>query len=316
MSTTTPVDTELPREAARAAAWEKSALEGTFATRWIQLEAAVVTSCGSYHAVNEDCHSTFDSRSSLFVVADGVGGGAHAATASRQLVSHLHEALDGGDSDADSVRMALIDADRAIDRSISIRTQARGAATVALCKGSGARLSSWIVAWVGDCRVYRMDEMSGASADLVTVDDSYRELDEVPPRGGSPDDPARMVGNGAVGVPNVREITLVNGEMVVLCSDGVHKHTTASDIGFLLSGPAPLARRCERLVDFARECGSRDDATVLVVRRVPRAAGRLARVLMAAALVAGTALWLASDSGVRGHAGPAPIELRQGQGAT
>src|SRR5215471_6927857 len=133
MNTTTPVDAERPREAARLPAWEKSALEGTFATRWTQLEA-VVTSCGSYHAVNEYCHSTFDSRSPLFVVADGVGGGAYAATASRQLVSHLHEALDGGDSDADAVRMALIDADRVIDRSISIRTQARGAATVALCK--------------------------------------------------------------------------------------------------------------------------------------------------------------------------------------
>ena len=107
----------------------------------------------------------------------------------------------------------------------------------------------------------------------------------------------------------LRRMSLVGDAMA-------HAILPGAAIGFLLSGPAPLARRCERLVDFARERGSRDDATVLVVRRVPRAAGRLARVLMAAALVAGTALWLASDSGVRGHAGPAPIELRQGQGAT
>jgi len=36
----------------------------------------------------------------------------------------------------------------------------------------------------------------------------------------------------------------------------------------MLRGPAPLARRCTRLIEFVRARGSRDDATVLVVRRM------------------------------------------------
>jgi protein phosphatase len=78
-----------------------------------------------------------------------------------------------------------------------------------------------------------------------------------------------MVGNGAVLEPNVEEVVLRRGEMLVLCSDGVHKHLEAGDLARILRGSAPLVRRCWRLVALARARGSTDDATVLVVHRAP-----------------------------------------------
>ena len=87
-------------------------------------------------------------------------------------------------------------------------------------------------------------------------------------------------------------------EMLVLCSDGVHKHVAPRDIARLLRGPTPLARRCVRLVELARTRGSSDDATVLVVHRTERARARLARLLALAALIAlvgGALLWFAAD---------------------
>jgi PPM family protein phosphatase len=276
------------------------------------LRAAVATSRGARHSVNEDSHSALDGAAPLFVVADGVGGGALASRASRELVARLHTTLDTAAPDPSLLRSALIEADRQIARSIARRTEASGAATVALCKGHGATLSHWLVAWVGDCRVYRVDPSREHAAQLLTVDDTYRHLDELPPRGGSMDDPARMVGNGAVDQPNVRPVALRSGDMLVLCSDGVHKHASGGDIGRLLGGDAPLAQRCAQLIEFARGCGSRDDATVLVVQRVERNAlrrGRVAGIAALIALIASLVIAFARDAGGPPAVPPAAIDM-------
>jgi len=254
-------------------------------TPWVRLDAAAASVRGRQRQVNEDWHSALDGRAPLYVVADGVGGGAMAAEASREVVSRLHASLDGRRVDGKRIRNALLWADREVGRSIARRTSASGAATVALCAGRGPLLSRWLIAWVGDCRVYRVGAGAEAPAELLTVDDTYGHLREAPPPGGSHDDPARMVGNGAVDVPNVDEIELRGGEMLVLCSDGVHKHVEPGDLSRVLRGSAPLARRCGRLLALARARGSRDDATVLVVRREPRWA-RLAGFAAGALLIA------------------------------
>jgi protein phosphatase len=177
----------------------------------------------------------------------------------------VHSALDGVRIDADRVRRALLAADRTIARSIADHTDQLGAATVAMCAGIDERLSTWLIAWVGDCRAYRI---AAGDVTQLTQDDTYRHLAETPPSGSSPDDPARMVGNGAVGIPNLVEVALGDDEMLVLASDGVHKHVEPQQIMRVLGiGHAPLTRRCARLIALARVRGSRDDATVLVVHR-------------------------------------------------
>ena len=260
-------------------------------TPWVRLELAVASARGRQREVNEDWHSALDGPAPLFVVADGVGGGAMAAQASRELVSRLHAVLDGRRLDAPSIRDALLYADREVARTIASRTAASGAATVALCAGTGLMLSRWLIAWVGDCRVYRVSAGPDEPAQQLTIDDTYRHLAEAPPLGGSSDDPARMVGNGAVSEPNVGEVALRGGEMLVICSDGVHKHVGSKDLSDVLHGTAPLSRRCGRLVALARARGSSDDATVLVVRREPRRA-RLAWLAVGLALVAALAVAL------------------------
>ena len=262
-----------PREpgiAARASALREriaTAEQGSLRTPRAHLELAAASCRGKRHDVNEDSFSALDGATPVYVVADGVGGGAMASRASRELVERVHRALEGARIDADVVRDALLAADRAVARSLAAHTDELGAATVALCAGADERLSTWLVAWVGDCRAYRLDA-GGLGVTLLTHDDTYRHLAETPPAGSSPDDPARMVGNGAVSMPNLTEVALGEGEMLVLCSDGVHKYVEPSHIGRVLAaGPAPLGRRCARLVALARLRGSPDDATVLVVHR-------------------------------------------------
>ena len=185
------------------------------------------------------------------MVADGVGGGAMASWASRELVLRLHAALDRRRVDADSVRDALLDADREVGRSIARHTADSGAATVALCAGTDPSLSQWLIAWVGDCRIYRVRAGPDKPIELLTQDDTYGHLGENPPPGGSPDDPARMIGNGAVATPNVGRVHLRQDEMLVLCSDGLHKHVEPQEIN------GRVARRklaCRSLRAPARAC--------------------------------------------------------------
>ena len=153
---------------------------------------------------------------------------------------------------------ALLDADRAIASTIASRTDECGAATVALCARTGTSLSHWLIAWVGDCRVYRVPAMeplgdAGQSSSPSTT--PIGNLGETPPPGGSLDDPARMVGNGAVDAPNVRLVKLGAGEMLVLCSDGVHKHADAraafAPRSLARSPSAARATRCDATSDRA-----------------------------------------------------------------
>jgi protein phosphatase len=253
----------------RAASVRRAALD----TAWGRLDLVAVSCRGKRHAVNEDSHSPLDGPAAVYVVADGVGGGALAWRASRELVHRVHRRLDSERIDGAALRDALLDADRAVAKSIANHTDAQGAATVALCACQGAGLSRWLVAWVGDCRVYRVAAGDAGDAELLTRDDTYRHLSETPPAGGSLDDPARMIGNGAVGIPNLVQVELGDDAMLVLCSDGMHRHVSAAEIGRVLRRASlPLARRCTRLIALARVRGSVDDATVLVVHRTARAA--------------------------------------------
>jgi protein phosphatase len=252
--------------------------EARFASRGLRLHTAVASSRGLRHVINEDGHSTLDGASPVFVVADGVSSGAMASHASGELVARLQAELSRDVIDADAVRRAILDADREIARSIGCRSDAPGAATVALCAAKDSTLARWLVAWVGDCRVYRVGN-ADPSAELLTRDDTYRHLDEAAPPGGMPDDPARMIGNGAVDAPNVRDVALRHGEALVLCSDGVHRHADDRDIARLLHMPTTLARRCVRLIELARAHGSHDDATVLAVERPSRSRAPLTRGL-------------------------------------
>ena len=242
---------------------------------------AAASACGPQHGTNEDAASPLASGASLFVVADGVGGGAMAGLASRALVQALHDALAASTPappTPEAVRLAVLDADRAIAVRIARVTDEPGAATVVLAAPLDAEAGRWLIAWVGDCRAYRLARgragSRAARLDLLTRDDTFRHLREPVPPGGSADDPARMVGNGATGGPNVAVHDLAPGELLVLCSDGVHKRLGAGDWRRVLVQRVSLAERCADVLRVARANGSADDATVLLIERPEPAAGQ------------------------------------------
>jgi serine/threonine protein phosphatase PrpC len=261
----TPLEPDRARQRV-AASSAMGTLQAVYSNAFRRLEAAVASSCGR-HRVNEDAHSPLEGDGRLFVVADGVGGGAMAQLASRLLVAHLHECLEAGPLEADRVSDAMLSADKVIAGAIARVTDRPGASTVALCAPLDRFAAKWMLAWVGDCRIYRWSPRAEQRLEVLTRDDTFANLGEVPPAGGSADDPARMVGNGATLGANAALHELACGDMLALCSDGLHKHLEYGDWCRLLDSPMPLARRAEQLVARARANASIDDATLLLIER-------------------------------------------------
>jgi hypothetical protein len=99
---------------------EGAGRQAAYTTAFSRIDAAVASSRGSHHANNEDAHADLDGSGGLFIVADGVGGGAlgRAAAAAR------HAAAGGSRRPSTRCRTgatAMLHADRTIARAIAQR---------------------------------------------------------------------------------------------------------------------------------------------------------------------------------------------------
>ena len=85
--------------------------------------------------------------------------------------------------------------------------------------------------------------------------------------------PLRNVITKAVGARDaidldVLEHDLQPGDLVMLCSDGLHGMVSDQEIAKILSSsPDSLEETSARLVDAANEAGGRDNVTVVLLRR-------------------------------------------------
>ena len=238
------------------------------------LSAAYASEAGCSHLLNEDCCSHFPSaeRPGFCGVADGVGGGAHGEIASRVLLAHCAHAPWETYSDPVGLADLLARADTEVRAAIARRTDQVGAATLAAAWFPSQ--STAYVLHVGDCRAYQLQARRGGYAIVqLTQDQTYASFAQQPPPNARPEDPARMVGAGAVGSPPVVKAHLRERDLLLLCSDGVHKFVSNGEIADLVGrgrgGGSSLAAICDSLVQAAKRNGSQDDASALLVLRRP-----------------------------------------------
>jgi protein phosphatase len=85
--------------------------------------------------------------------------------------------------------------------------------------------------------------------------------------------PLRNVITKAVGARDTIDLDLVEhelqpGDVILLCSDGLHGMVNDQEIARILApAPASLEEASARLVDAANEAGGRDNVTVVLLRR-------------------------------------------------
>jgi serine/threonine protein phosphatase PrpC len=231
------------------------------------VDSAGVTQTGNVRRSNEDSYLM---RSPLFVVADGMGGAQAGEIASRMTAEAFGEADLLAGSGADVLRETIRTANaRILERS---RTDPDAA-------GMGTTVTAALVAddgtitfaHVGDSRAYllRDGSLQRLSDDHSLVGELVRkgELSEVE----AEHHPQRSVITRALGTDDAVEIDTFtvraqDGDIVLLCSDGLNTMVAEQGIADLLAAGEPAATIARNLVRAALQGGGEDNITAIVFR--------------------------------------------------
>jgi protein phosphatase len=120
---------------------------------------------------------------------------------------------------------------------------------------------------VGDTRLYRLRE--GRLNQLTRDQTMYQHALELGMRHNLPGRNLLLqaLGPSAVIRPELQVRKTAPGDIYMLCSDGLHGATAHDDMADILSdtGPGGLGEACNKLIDLAKQGGSRDNITVVLL---------------------------------------------------
>lgn len=224
----------------------------------LSLVHAALTDRGEVRSRNEDALRSVPDRG-LFVVADGMGGHPAGDVASAVAVSGFVERAREIPPEADrqeireGLRDAMAAASRQLHEAASEDPGRRGMGTTltALHLADGG----WRVAHVGDSRAYlsRAGELRLLTTDHVVFPGSSTLT--------------RAIGAGGEAEPDLEEGRLEDGDVFLLCSDGLTKTHSREEIAERLAGAGEdLEETADLLVREAKARGAPDNVTVVVVR--------------------------------------------------
>jgi serine/threonine protein phosphatase PrpC len=250
------------------------------------IEAFGRTDVGRRRKINEDSFLVAPDTH-LYAVCDGMGGHAAGEVASRMAIETLAAfversaaereitwpfGLDANLSfDANRLKTAIRLANARVFQAADNREELTGMGTTVvtvLVSGDTMTIGS-----AGDSRCYLVRD--GALKQL-TRDDSWVSAalgegilnsDDVEHH------PLRNVITKAVGARDAIDLDVLEhdlrpGDLVMLCSDGLHGMVNDQEIErIVLASPGSLEETTARLVDAANEAGGRDNVTVVLLRR-------------------------------------------------
>jgi PPM family protein phosphatase len=236
-------------------------------------------------ASNEDA-LLIDHALGLFVVADGMGGHKAGEVAAQLAIDAIREFVEDSRDTSDltwpfgvdpalstnanrlrtAVRMAN---NRVLEASESCADYMGMGTTVVAALVSGGRL---VFVGVGDSRVYLWQE---GRVQQLTRDDSWvaTVLAREPgiTESALAQHPMRHVLTSVVGAradtePHAEDRPFLPGDILLLCSDGLHGTLSQEEIGSVLGSGESLERMTATLIDQALAQGASDNVTAIVLR--------------------------------------------------
>ncbi|NNG20680.1 serine/threonine-protein phosphatase [Naumannella sp. ID2617S] len=233
------------------------------------LDFAAVTHRGTVKQVNED---SILADSPVFVVADGISGSNRGDIASQMVTRAFAELLERQDLAPDLVADTLQRAHAEVME--AQRRDHHDSATTA-CGAVGMRMGEvayWIIFNIGDSRVYRI---SGNRRHLTQVSVDHSHVQELVEAGviteaQAEQHPDRNVITRAVGAgerfrPDFWLVPMVNGDRLLLCSDGLLRESELSAVAEIARSEEDPERAVRRLLDLALGAGARDNVSIIVV---------------------------------------------------
>jgi protein phosphatase len=229
-------------------------------------EHAELTDTGRQRRANEDA---FLARAPLFAVADGMGGAQAGEVASATAI----EVLSGGLGDGESVEQRLSASVRQANSQIhalSVADDERaGMGTTVTAAYVGE--NNVTLVHVGDSRCYRWRD--GA---LERLTDDHSLVEEMVRQGQLTEEQAldhpqrsiitRALGPESVVEPDAQTVGARDGDLLLLCSDGLSTMISDEQIAAILARDEPLKATTRGLIAAANEAGGRDNITVVLMR--------------------------------------------------
>jgi len=224
------------------------------------------TDTGRQRRANEDSHLA---RAPLFVVADGMGGAQAGEVASRIAIESFQDGL----QDAAAPEAALAEltqrANAHIHELSHSNAEQAGMGTTLTAVYVGEREIS--IAHVGDSRAYRLRDgvLERLTEDHSLVDELLRQGRLTPEE--ALEHPQRSVITRALGPEGAVEVdtrsySARDGDVYLLCSDGLTTMLAEDRLAELLLAHASLREAGEALIAAANEAGGRDNITVVLLR--------------------------------------------------
>ncbi len=207
----------------------------------------------------------------LFIVADGMGGHNAGDLASRLAVSTIVEVIAASQEKEleDMFEAAIELANRKVYDHACRNPELEGMGTTVVAATCSDGML--FVANVGDSRLYVVGRHGMKQ---VTRDHSW--VEEMVRRGGlgkeeARNHPDRNIITRAVGAeekvkPDFFRVELKEGDMVLMCTDGLTNMLEDEEIRMALDGARDLVEQAETLVRRANENGGRDNISVILIQ--------------------------------------------------
>jgi protein phosphatase len=248
-------------------------------SRTLDFEAAACTDIGRVRETNQDAFLVRDDLG-LFVVADGMGGHVSGELAASIAVTTLERVYDDPEitqprtdpgSPADVLALLIGAVKNANDRIQDVAAQDRSkrgmGTTIVAALVLGDTVS---VAHIGDSRVYRLrdKQLQQLTEDHTVRNEWIRqgaavELANTLPMGRAL---TRALGTRPTVEVSTRLETVRPGDILLLCSDGLHGVVPPEELTGILLELGDLASGVERLITRANDRGGPDNSTAILVR--------------------------------------------------
>jgi serine/threonine protein phosphatase PrpC len=209
----------------------------------------------------------------LFALADGVGGQERGEVASRiaveTLLAGFRRARDG--EQLRSLLPRLVQAANAQVFETGLKSKPGGAAMATTLVTCALRFDRAVVSHVGDSRCYRIRH--GHATALTrdhTVAGEQMRLGLISAREAADGETrhvlSRSLGNGLFVGVETSDHQVLAGDVLLLCSDGLHGAFSSPELADIVSSHADLNAAAQALVALANERDGSDNVSVQLIR--------------------------------------------------
>lgn len=247
----------------------------------MQLQTSSATDIGKIRENNEDSFLEFNVENSnekllLLVVADGMGGHQAGEVASKTVVNSIEDYFKSQDNTLeknalDSLKNSIVIANQNVIQASKDKEELRGMGST--CTAMLIFNNKTFLAHVGDSRAYlvRDKEIKQLTKDHTLAE---KMLDSgIISKEEAKSSPHKNMLIKAVGITDEIEVetyepfTAIQGDIFLLCSDGLTEYIDEEEICSILNIYDP-DEACKMLVNMANKRGGKDNITVQITKVV------------------------------------------------